>query len=43
MKPIPPADRRVANLTDAFTPFAYPDGVALGDSKPTAMHRSRPV
>ena len=32
MKPIPPADRRVANLTDAFTPFVYPDGVALGDS-----------
>ena len=28
-----PASRRVANIhTAAFTPFVYPDGVALGDA-----------
>lgn len=33
MKPIAPADRRVANIHQAaFTPFVYPDGVALGDA-----------
>jgi uncharacterized RmlC-like cupin family protein len=32
MKPIAPNDRRVANIHDApFTPFVYPDGLALGD------------
>lgn len=33
MKPINPQDRRIANIhqTD-FTPFVYPDGVALGDA-----------
>ncbi|MFM1863950.1 MAG: cupin domain-containing protein [Gemmobacter sp.] len=32
MKPIDPADRRIANIREApFTPFVYPDGVALGD------------
>jgi anti-sigma factor ChrR (cupin superfamily) len=24
--------RRAASITDAFTPFVYPDGVALGDT-----------
>ncbi|KAF0176192.1 MAG: RmlC-type cupin domain-containing protein [Rhodobacteraceae bacterium] len=33
MKPIAAADRRIANIHDAaFTPFVYPDGVALGDA-----------
>ena len=33
MKPINPADRRIANIHAAeFTPFVYEDGVALGDS-----------
>lgn len=32
MKPIIPADRRAANISAAFTPFVYPDGVALGDT-----------
>jgi anti-sigma factor ChrR (cupin superfamily) len=33
MKPIDPNDRRVANIHEAtFTPFVYPDGVALGDA-----------
>lgn len=33
MKPIQPNDRRIANIhSAAFTPFVYPDGVALGDS-----------
>jgi len=33
MKPINPNDRRVANIHQAaFTPFAYPDGLALGDA-----------
>ena len=33
MKPIAPADRRIANIHDAaFTPFIYPDGLALGDA-----------
>ena len=28
-----PEDRRIANIHQAaFTPFVYPDGVALGDS-----------
>lgn len=32
MQPIAPNDRRIANIhTSAFTPFVYPDGVALGD------------
>lgn len=33
MKPIDPADRRVANIrTGQFKPYVYEDGVALGDS-----------
>ena len=33
MKPIAPADRRIANIHDAgCTPFVYPDGLALGDA-----------
>jgi anti-sigma factor ChrR (cupin superfamily) len=33
MKPIVPKDRRIVNIhTAAFTPFVYPDGVALGDA-----------
>ena len=33
MKPIDPNDRRVANIHEAtFTPFVYPDGLALGDA-----------
>ena len=32
MKPITPDTRRAANLSDGFTPFVYPDGVALGDA-----------
>jgi anti-sigma factor ChrR (cupin superfamily) len=33
MQPIDPNDRRVANIRQAdFTPFVYPDGVALGDA-----------
>ncbi len=33
MKPIDPKDRRIANIrTAAFTPFVYPDGLALGDT-----------
>jgi anti-sigma factor ChrR (cupin superfamily) len=33
MKPLDPADRRVANIRTApFAPFVYPDGVALGDA-----------
>jgi anti-sigma factor ChrR (cupin superfamily) len=33
MRPIDPNDRRIANIRDvAFTPFVYPDGVALGDA-----------
>jgi hypothetical protein len=33
MKPIDPADRRIANIeTATFTPFVYPDGTALGDA-----------
>lgn len=33
MKPIDPADRKIANIRTApFTPFVYPDGAALGDS-----------
>lgn len=33
MKPIDPADRRIANIRQAeFTSFVYPDGVALGDT-----------
>ena len=32
MRPINDADRKVANIhTDAFEPFVYPDGLALGD------------
>ena len=30
MKPILPTDRRIANISAPFTPFVYPDGVALG-------------
>ena len=33
MKPIAEGDRRVANIREAdYTPFVYPDGMALGDS-----------
>lgn len=33
MQPIDPKDRRIANIhAAAFTPFVYPDGVALGDA-----------
>ena len=32
MKPITPDTRRAANSAAAFTPFVYPDGVALGDA-----------
>jgi anti-sigma factor ChrR (cupin superfamily) len=33
LKSIGPDDRRVANIkAAAFTPFVYPDGVALGDA-----------
>ena len=33
MKPIAEGDRRVANIRQAdYTPFVYPDGVALGDA-----------
>ncbi len=32
MKPITPDTRRSANLSDTFTAFVYPDGVALGDA-----------
>lgn len=32
MKPITPDTRRHANQSDAFSPFVYPDGVALGDA-----------
>lgn len=33
MKPVKPADRRVANIYDAaFEPFVFPDGTKLGDS-----------
>lgn len=33
MQPIDPGHRRIANIhTAAFTPFVYPDGVALGDA-----------
>ncbi|MDZ4093725.1 MAG: cupin domain-containing protein [Paracoccaceae bacterium] len=32
MKPIARNDRKIANIHDAsFTPFVYPDGLALGD------------
>jgi anti-sigma factor ChrR (cupin superfamily) len=32
MKPIDPSERRIANIRTApFTPFVYPDGLALGD------------
>jgi anti-sigma factor ChrR (cupin superfamily) len=33
MKPINPADRKIANIhSTTFTHFVYPDGAALGDS-----------
>ena len=33
MQPIDPNHRRIANIhRAAFTPFVYPDGVALGDA-----------
>ncbi|MBN8632766.1 MAG: cupin domain-containing protein [Rhodobacterales bacterium] len=33
MTPIDPKDRKIANIHGAaFTPFVYPDGVALGDA-----------
>lgn len=33
MKPVAKDDRRIANIHQAsFTPFVYPDGVALGDA-----------
>ena len=32
MKPVDPKDRSIANIHQAaFTPFVYPDGLALGD------------
>ena len=35
MRPINDADRKVANIhTDAFEPFVYPDGLALGETTP---------
>lgn len=43
MKPIAPDDRRVANIHEAtFTPFVYPDGVALGDAV-LQLDRDRPI
>ena len=33
MKPVNPADRRVANIYDAaYTPFVFEDGVTMGDT-----------
>ena len=33
MKPVDPSARRIANIHQAaFTPFVYPDGLALGDA-----------
>jgi anti-sigma factor ChrR (cupin superfamily) len=33
MKPIDKSDRKIVNIrTAAFTPFVYPDGMALGDT-----------
>ena len=32
MKPITPDTRRTAHVAQPFTPFVYPDGVALGDT-----------
>ena len=33
MKPVDPSHRRIANIHQAaFTPFVYPDGLALGDA-----------
>lgn len=32
MKPLTADTRRHARASDAFTPFVYPDGVALGDA-----------
>lgn len=33
MKPIEDGERRIANIKDdRFSPFVYPDGLALGDS-----------
>lgn len=33
MKPVTTEDRRVANIHEAsFSPFVYPDGLALGDA-----------
>lgn len=43
MKPTAPEDRRIANIHQAaFTPFVYPDGVALGDSV-LQLDDSRPL
>jgi len=43
MKPIAPRDRRVASIASAaFTPFVYPDGVALGDAV-LQLDDSRPL
>lgn len=43
MKPVEAGERRVANINDAaFTPFVYPDGVAMGDSV-LQLDDSRPL
>ena len=43
MKPIDPADRRIANIHQAaYEPFVYPDGTALGDMV-LQLDRDRPV
>jgi len=43
VKPIKPGERRVANIKDSdFTPFVYPDGVALGDAV-LQLDESRPL
>ena len=43
MKPIDPADRRIASIAEApFQPFVYDDGVALGDSV-LQLDDSRPL
>lgn len=43
MGPTHPEERRIANIrAAAFTPFVYPDGVALGDSV-LQLDDSRPL
>ena len=32
MTPLTPTSRRAAHVSAAFTPFVYPDGMALGDA-----------